>query len=137
MSRVVLFALAMAASAFAQRIEPAQTPAFYQAATYPTKPGVYHYKGWRYVYEIEAGGTPCECRIGRLFLGDQEIPGSLQRLVKTTGRDGEFVQAFAYFGDTGYNRGWLNTLTSDQPVFEQGTMTLTSAAKKLLFRCVR
>jgi hypothetical protein len=99
------------------------------------KTGVYHYKGWRYVYEIAAPGTPSECRTGRLFLGDREMTGTMGQTIETTGPAGEILARFAYFGAAGYNRGWLNTVTSDQAVFEQDTITFTYTAKKLLFRC--
>jgi hypothetical protein len=126
MLRSLLLSVALVASAVAQRMEPPQTRGIYHSAAYPTKPGVYRHKGWRYVYEIEAPGTRSERRTGRLFLGDREITGSAGELLE------EYLGKFVYFGARGYNRGWLNTLTYDRRVFEGDTVTITSAAKSLL-----
>jgi hypothetical protein len=128
MLRSLLLAAAVATSAVAQRIEPPQTRGIYHSAAYPTKPGVYRHKGWRYVYEIESPGTRSERRTGRLFLEDREITGLAGEILE------EHLGRFVYFGTHGYNRGWLNTLTYDRPVFEAATIHVTPAAKSLLPR---
>ena len=126
--RSLLLITAVATSAIAQRIEPPQTRGTYHAAAYPTKSGVYRHKGWRYVYEVEAPGTRSERRIGRLFLEDREISGFAGEILE------EYLGRFVYFGTSGYNRGWLNTLTYDRPVFEGDSITVTSTVKRLLPR---
>jgi hypothetical protein len=124
----MLLVAALATSAVAQRMEPPQTRGIYHAAAYPTKPGVYRHKGWRYVYEVEAPGTRSERRTGRLFLGDREITGFTGEILE------EYLGKFVYFGTSGYNRGWLNTLSYGRPVFEGDTIVVTPAAKSLLPR---
>jgi hypothetical protein len=79
---------------------------------YPTKAGEYSNKGWKYVYEIQSKGTRSERRIGKLFLNGEEVKGEIGELNQ------EPIGFFLYFGEGGYNRGWLNTLTYDQGVFD-------------------
>ena len=124
LSLIVIF-FVLTAVGFAQRMEPPAQRGIYHSAAYPTKPGTYRHKGWRYEYSVEAAGTRSERRTGRLFLEDREVSGQVGEILE------EFVGRFVYFGDTGYNRGWLNTLTYDRPVFEKD-VKLTSAAKELL-----
>jgi hypothetical protein len=128
MLRSLLLAVAIATSAVAQRTEPPETGGTYHSAAFPTKPGEYRHKGWRYVYEVEAPGTRSERRTGRLFLEGREIIGFAGEILE------EYLGKFVYFGTSGYNRGWLNTLTYDRPVFEGDTITLTTSAKTLLPR---
>ena len=81
--------------------------------TFPTKAGSYTHKGWKYVYEIQYPGTRSERRIGRLFLNGEEVKGGIGELNQ------EPIGFFLYFGEQGYNQGWLNTLTYDQKVFDK------------------
>jgi len=126
MLRALLIASLLATPIFAQRIESPHTRGIYHAAAYPTKPVVYRHKGSRYLYEIQDAGTKSERRTGRLFLDDHEITGSTGEILE------EYLGKFVYFGMTGYNRGWLNTLTYDRPVFEHDMISVTPAAKSLL-----
>lgn len=123
MLRAILIIFAV--TAFSQRVEPSEERERPDAAAYPTKAGIYRHKGWRYEYTIENGGTRSERRIGRLFLDDDEVIGKAGELRQ------ESFGRFIYFGTTGYNRGWLNTLTYDEPVFDDSG-SLTSAASQLL-----
>jgi hypothetical protein len=115
----------LSATAWAQRIEPPQERDIYQAAAFPTKPGVYKHKGWRYEYTVENSGTRSEKRVGRLFLGGEEVKGAPGEILE------EHLGRFVWFGVNGYNRGWLNTLTYDRPVFDNAG-SLTPAARALL-----
>ena len=124
MHRTLSLLIVLAATTLAQRVEPPRERGVYHAAAYPTKPGVYRHKGWRYEYAVEAVGTRSERRIGRLFLEEREVTGTPGELLE------EFLGRFVYFGGTGYNRGWLNTLTYERPVFDDAG-SLTPAAKKL------
>ena len=86
--------------------------------TFPAKAGEYTSKGWKYVYEVKLKGTRSEKRIGRLFLNGKEIKGKISELHQ------EPIGIFIYFGESGYNQGWLNTLTYDKSVFaEDGSPT--------------
>jgi hypothetical protein len=83
------------------------------ACQFPTKPGTYRRMGWVYTYAIAAKGSKSEMRMGTLVKDGKPVVGS----------DGEVIDTplgrFRYFaGDrwSDYNRGWLNTLTYDQPV---------------------
>ncbi|MBK1884909.1 hypothetical protein JIN85_21035 [Luteolibacter pohnpeiensis] len=80
---------------------------------FPTEAGVYTHKGWRYVYEVKLKGTRAEKRIGRLFLNGKEIKGKIGELQQ------EPIGIFIYFGERGYNQGWLNTMTYDEAVFSE------------------
>jgi hypothetical protein len=89
-----------------------------EPVTFPAKAGKYTHKGWEYVYEVELKGTRSEKRIGRLFLNGKEIKGKIGELNQ------EPIGIFIYFGESGYNKGWLNTLTYDEAVFaEDGSPT--------------
>lgn len=89
-----------------------------EPVTFPAKAGKYTHKGWEYVYEVELKGTRSEKRTGRLFLNGKEIKGKIGELSQ------EPIGIFIYFGETGYNQGWLNTLTYDEAVFaEDGSPT--------------
>jgi hypothetical protein len=127
MHRALLLLIVVSATAFAQRVEPPRERGVYHAAAYPTKPAVYRHKGWRYEYAVEAAGTKSERRMGRLFLDEREVTGSPGELLE------EFLGRFVYFGSSGYNRGWLNTLTYDRPVFDDAGL-LTPAAREALPR---
>ena len=81
-------------------------------AGFPTKPGTYIHKQWKYVYEIKNPGTRSEVRIGRLSLEGKPVVGEPGKLSQ------ELFGQFLYFGDKGWNQGWLNTLTYDRPVFD-------------------
>jgi hypothetical protein len=83
------------------------------AAGFPTKPGEYIHKQWKYVYEIQNPGTRSEVRIGRLLLEGKPVVGKPGELLE------ELFGRFIQFGDRGWNRGWLNTLTYDRPVFDK------------------
>ena len=82
-----------------------------EPVVFPTKAGEYSHKGWRYVYEIQHQGTRSERRIGRLFLNGKEVKGEIGELNQDP------IGFFLYFGEHGYNQGWLNTLTYDHEVF--------------------
>jgi hypothetical protein len=82
-------------------------------AGFPTKPGEYIHKQWKYVYEIQNPGTRSEVRIGRLTLEGKPLVGEPGELLE------ELFGRFIYFSDRGWNRGWLNTLTYDRPVFDK------------------
>jgi hypothetical protein len=97
------------------------------AAGFPTKPGEYIHKQWKYVYEIQHPGTRSEVRIGRIILDGKPLTGESGELLQ------ELFGHFIYFGDQGYNRGWLNTLTYDRPVFD-AEGNLTEEARSLLPR---
>jgi hypothetical protein len=125
MRRALSLLIIVSATAFAQRVEPPRERGIYHATACPAKPGVYRHKGWRYEYSVEAGGTRSERRVGRLFLEDREITGTPGELLE------EFLGRFVYFGPGGYNRGWLNTLTYDRPVFDDAG-SLTPAAREAL-----
>jgi hypothetical protein len=89
-----------------------------ESVTFPVRAGKYAHKGWEYVYEVELKGTRSEKRIGRLFLNGKEIKGKIGELNQ------EPIGIFIYFGESGYNQGWLNTLTYDEAVFaEDGSPT--------------
>jgi len=93
--------------------------------TFPTKAGEYSHKGWKYVCEIKHQGTRSERRIGRLFLNGKEVKGVIGELNQ------EPIGFFIYFGEYGYNQGWLNTLTYDQKVFGKDGAP-TKQARELL-----
>jgi hypothetical protein len=95
----------------------------YHAAEFPTKPGEYFHKQWKYVYIIKNQGTRSEQRIGELFLEGKKVTGTKGELLQ------EHLGFFMYFGEIGYNQGWLNTMTYDQPVFEGKQFELTPEAK--------
>jgi hypothetical protein len=95
------------------------------AASFPTKQGTYIHKQWKYVYEIKNEGTRSEVRIGRLFLEGKLIEGEPGELLQ------ELFGHFIYFGDKGWNQGWLNTLTYNRPVFDSNGH-LTEKARALL-----
>ncbi len=82
-----------------------------EPVVFPTKAGEYSHKGWKYVYEIQHKGTRSEHWIGRLFLNGKEVKGEIGELNQ------EPIGFFLYFGEHGYNQGWLNTLTYDHEVF--------------------
>lgn len=89
-----------------------------EPVTFPAKAGKFTHKGWEYVYEVELKGTRSEKRIGRLFLNGKEIKGKIGELNQ------EPIGILIYFGESGYNQGWLNTLTYDEAVFaEDGSPT--------------
>lgn len=91
--------------------------------TFPTKAGEYSHKVWKYVYEIQHQGTRSERRVGRLFLNGKEVKGEIGELGQ------EPIGFFIYFGEHGYNQGWLSTLTYDQKVFgKDGLQTMQSSA---------
>ena len=103
-----------------------------EPVAFPTKAGEYSYKGWKYVYEIQHQGTRSERRIGRLFLNGKEVKGEIGELNQ------EPIGFFLYFGEHGYNQGWLNTLTYDHEVFgkdgvptQQASDLLRAARKKM------
>ena len=124
--KTALLCLALfATSAVAQRVEPPRERGTHYAAAFPSKPGVYRHKGWRYEYIVENRGTRAERRIGRLFLEQREVTGAHGELLE------EYLGRFLYFGTAGYNRGWLNTLTADRPVFEADG-SATAAARDAL-----
>jgi hypothetical protein len=125
MLRALFLSIIVTATAVAQRVEQPRVRGTYHAAAFPTKPGVYRHKGWRYEYVVEDRGTRSERRIGRLFLEEREIIGQAGELLE------EFLGRFVYFGASGYNRGWLNTLTQDRPVFDADG-SLTAAARQTL-----
>ncbi len=100
-----------------------------EPVTFPAKAGEYTHKGWKYVYEVRLKGTRSEKRIGRLFLNSKEIKGKIGELHQ------EPIGIFIYFGEGGYNQGWLNTLTYDKAVFaEDGSPTAEVAS---LLRAIR
>jgi hypothetical protein len=78
---------------------------------FPTQAGEYSHKGWKYTYEVSLKGTRSERRIGRLYLNGKEVKGQIGELHQ------EPIGTFIYFGDEGYNQGWLNTMTYDASVF--------------------
>jgi hypothetical protein len=80
--------------------------------TYPTKPGVYETNGWKYEYAIHLKGSRSESRTGRLFFNGREITASHGAVTNTP--LGRFR-----FHQWAYERGWLNTLTRDYPVFDE------------------
>jgi hypothetical protein len=123
--RALSFLMIVSATTFAQRVEPSRERGVYHAAAFPTKPGVYRHKGWRYDYTVEERGTRSERRVGRLFLDEREVTGARGELLE------EFLGRFVYFGTSGYNRNWLNTLTYDRPVFD-GAGSLTPAAREAI-----
>ena len=82
-----------------------------EPVAFPAKSGESSHKGWKYIYEIKFKGSRSEKRIGRLFLNGKEIKGKIGELSQ------ESIGTFIYFGEFGYNRGWLNTLTYDEAVF--------------------
>ena len=125
MKTALLCLALLATSAVAQRVEPPRERGTYHAAAFPTKLGVYRHKGWRYEYIVEDRGTRSERRIGRLFLEEREVTGAPGELLE------EYLGRFLYFGTAGYNRGWLNTLTADRPVFEADG-SATAAARDAL-----
>jgi len=94
-------------------------------AGFPTRPGEYTHKQWKYVYEIQNPGTRSEIRIGKVFLEGKPVTGATGELLQ------ELFGHFIYFGDRGWNRGWLNTLTYDRPVFD-AEGNLTDDARALL-----
>ena len=96
-----------------------------EPVTFPTKAGEYSEKGWKYVYEIQHQGTRSEQRTGRLFLNGKEEKGVIGELKR------EPIGFFIYFGEHGFNQGWLNTLTYDGKVFEKDGTT-TEQAQLLL-----
>lgn len=77
---------------------------------FPTKLGTYRAEEWEYTYEILAPGTRSETRIGTLKQGGKEVQGKKGDVKECP------LGRFKYH-DTRYNRGWLNTLTYDKPVF--------------------
>ena len=79
---------------------------------FPTKPGKYEAGGWQYTYEIQAPKTRSEKRIGTLKKGGKEVAGKMGDVMETP------LGKFKYY-DTMYNKGWLNTLTYDKPVFPE------------------
>lgn len=90
------------------------------AASFPTRPGIYAGDVWRYDYSVTAPSTRSERRIGRLFWKGDEMTGAIGE-VRTTS-----LGQFAYFGrdPKAYNRGCLNTLAYDRPVFGPGGQVL-------------
>ena len=80
---------------------------------------------WEYVYEIQSKGTRSEKRIGRLYQNGKEVKGEIGDLCQKP------IGIFVYFGESGYNRGWLNTMTRDQKVFTKKTV-LTPKVVELL-----
>jgi hypothetical protein len=88
-------------------------PAIAESVVFPTKAGEYLHKGWKYVYEIQHQGTRSERRIGRIFLNGKEVKGEIGELNQ------EPIGFFIYFGEHGYNQGWLNTLTYNHKVFDE------------------
>lgn len=97
--------------------------------TFPAKAGEYTHKGWKYIYVIQHHGTRSEKRIGRLYLNGKEVKGGIGELNQ------EPIGYFIYFGERGYNQGWLNTLTYDQKVFGKDGAPTTQAHE--LLRAVR
>jgi hypothetical protein len=96
----------------------AALPASAAPVPFPSTAGNYDQKGWHYTYKIEGPGTRSERRIGKLFFEGKEVkgkPGEVNR-----GPLGPLV----YFGEGGYDQGWLNTRTYDRMVFKaDGTLT--------------
>ena len=105
------------------RSEPVRTEP--NVAGYPTKQGTYIHKQWKCMYEIKNEGTRSEVRIGSLFLEGKPVEGDAGELLQ------ELFGHFLYFGKEGYNQGWLNTLTYNQPVFDSNG-DLTEGARSLL-----
>ena len=85
-----------------------------EPVTFPAKAEEYTHKGWKYVYEVQQKGTRSEKRVGRLSLNGKEIKGKVGELGQ------EPLGIFIYFGEVGYNQGWLNTMTYDKAVFAEG-----------------
>jgi hypothetical protein len=99
--------------------------ASYHATKFPTNPGEYIYKQWKYIYIIKNKGTRSEQRIGKLFLDGKEVKREKGELLQ------EYLGFFMYFGDIGFNQGWLNTMTYDTPVFVDDKFELTPDTKKI------
>ena len=77
---------------------------------FPTKPGTYTSGDWEYTYTIEHEGTRSEKRVGALCRSGSEVTGSVGEFKETP------LGNFLWF-ESEWNRGWLNTLTRDGPVF--------------------
>ena len=83
---------------------------------YPTKPGKYRIGDWEYMYKITGQGRVLEQRIGILKHKGIEILGQPGEIKDTV--FGKFIFLTAHY------KGWLNTLSHDQRVFdEKGNVT--------------
>ena len=77
---------------------------------FPTKAGTYTSGDWEYTCTIEHEGTRSEKRVGALRHGGSEVTGSVGEFKETP------LGKFLWF-ESEWNRGWLNTLSGDRPVF--------------------
>jgi len=119
---LIALSLVTVSLAFADNVQRAP----YHAASFPTKPGEYIHKQWKYIYIIENEGTRSEKRIGKLYLEGKEVKGDQGELLQ------EHLGIFVYFGEIGFNQGWLNTLTYNQPVFDKNG-EITADVRAMLF----
>ena len=103
----LLALLVLTLAAAARPDEPKGKP-----CDFPTKPGTYKAEGWEYTYTITAKGTRSEKRVGVLKKDGKEVAGK-------EGEEMETLLGKFKFYATMYNKGWLNTLTYDKPVFQE------------------
>jgi hypothetical protein len=85
-------------------------PAMMKRVQYPTAPGSYQLRDWRYTYEVRSEGTRSERRVGTLLHRGSVVRSSPGTVMKTP------FGTFMYF-DTPWESGWLNTRTYDRRVF--------------------
>lgn len=93
---------------------------------FPTKPGSYSHQEWKYTYQILHPGTRSEQRIGTLFFQGKQVKGGIigELLDEPIGK-------LCDFGETGFNRGWLNTLTGDRAIIDKDGNPTAACAKAI------
>jgi serpin B len=111
---VPLFALVIAAVAYGTLESAAEESRGPRLCDFPTRPGTYEAGEWEYTYAIESPGSRSETRIGALKQAGKAVAGKKDEVLDTP--LGRFK-----FHDARYNKGWLNTLTFDTPVFKEDT----------------